>query len=83
MINSKLPSPSEVESGVDADMLEAGRARLRAALKRHGANFFTYDAKHFPLGAIGTLLAELSSAGWKYQLVRDSRDGDYYEISPN
>lgn len=77
----KLPSPREV-AGVDADLLVAGRLRLRAALKRSRGKPFTYAADLFPSGTAKTLLRELSEAGWRHRFVADSRDGDYYEISP-
>ena len=82
MAKTKLPSPSEVGSDIDPDVLEAGRLRLRDALRRSGGKFFTYSAELFPFGAEGTLLEELSSAGWNYKLIEDFRDGDYYKIFP-
>lgn len=82
MAKSKLPSPSEAASDVDEDILESGRSRLRSALKRSGGKAFTYAASLFPHGTADTLLAELHEAGWNHKLVPDSRDGDYYDITP-
>lgn len=81
MAHTKLPSPSQVR-GVDADLLESARLRLKSALSRSGGKEFTYAASAFPRGTTDILLGELFAAGWKHRFTSDWRDGDFYTISP-
>ncbi len=83
MKRSELPSPAEArESSVDEDILAGGRARLRQAMRRSQGKGFTYAASLFPEGTADTLIGEIRNAGWTCKLVSDSKDGDYYKISP-
>ncbi len=81
---NSFPTPAEARA---ADKKETNTAYVRRlliaiALQKCGTAF-TFSQKAFKTKKTeAILLAEISSKGWKYDLVPDHSDGNYYLIQP-